>query len=466
MLRRLAGNGSSSQTRSSYVGKTYHLESYRLVVEDVVAEGGFAVVLCVRAGNGRRYALKRMAINSEQDLYLARQEIAITKALSDCPYSVTFVASSIRLIAPEIHEVLILLELYTGGRVVELMNAHTAKGFSEEEVLKIFTDVCQAVARLHHRTKPIIHRDLKVENILRSKAGSYVLCDYGSCSVQPMHPEVLGATECQEQIARFTTLAYRAPEMVSLYSGKTISTKADIWALGCLLYKLCFFTTPFGEQPLAIVSVQFSIPATSCYSAGLHSLISYMLEADPDKRPSIWQVCHVAFRLHQLPNPVANVFSCVRPSSLLPSQEPTPPRVSLPSPSSSSSRAVAVAAAEGASVRAKTTPVLTSISSRERPKPRPLPAGGSGRRSSSPPTQHLQPPRMTTAELSKSLDRGLDAFGDTPFTSQSNQQQQQRGSVGKDAFGATPFKSPPQSTRTDLFGAPPFHPVESNCSSS
>lgn len=42
------------------------------------------------------------------------------------------------------------------------MNARLGKGFTEPEVLKIFTDVCQAVARLHHRTKPIIHRDLKV----------------------------------------------------------------------------------------------------------------------------------------------------------------------------------------------------------------------------------------------------------------------------------------------------------------
>jgi AP2-associated kinase len=49
-----------------------------------------------------------------------------------------------------------------GGRVVDMMNAKLKTGFSEEEVMTIFTDVCQAVARLHHRTKPIIHRDLKV----------------------------------------------------------------------------------------------------------------------------------------------------------------------------------------------------------------------------------------------------------------------------------------------------------------
>ena len=51
---------------------------------------------------------------------------------------------------------------FSGGRVVDMMNARLSTGFTEAEVLKIFTDVCQAVARLHHRTKPIIHRDLKV----------------------------------------------------------------------------------------------------------------------------------------------------------------------------------------------------------------------------------------------------------------------------------------------------------------
>ena len=68
-----------------------------------------------------------------------------------------------------------------------------------------------------------------MENILQDSEGNFVLCDYGSCTVQTMHPEVLGAAQCEDQIARFTTLAYRAPEMVSLYSGRSITTKADIW---------------------------------------------------------------------------------------------------------------------------------------------------------------------------------------------------------------------------------------------
>ena len=40
-------------------------------------------------------------------------------------------------------------------------------GLTEAEVLKVFCDVCDAVARLHHTHPPIIHRDLKVTPLAR-----------------------------------------------------------------------------------------------------------------------------------------------------------------------------------------------------------------------------------------------------------------------------------------------------------
>lgn len=44
-------------------------------------------------------------------------------------------------------------------------------------------------------------------------------------------------------------------------------------ALGCLLYKLCFFTLPFGESQVAICDGSFTIPDNSRYSYDLHCLI-------------------------------------------------------------------------------------------------------------------------------------------------------------------------------------------------
>lgn len=56
---------------------------------------------------------------------------------------------------------LLIILLHVGGQVVNLMNQRLQTGFTEAEVLQIFCDTCEAVARLHQCKTPIIHRDLK-----------------------------------------------------------------------------------------------------------------------------------------------------------------------------------------------------------------------------------------------------------------------------------------------------------------
>ena len=80
--------------------------------------------------------------------------------------------------------------------------------------------------------------------------------------------------------ARYTTLAYRAPEMVDLYSGVALGPPVDIWALGCLLYGLCFFALPFGSgSPLAIQTGRYAVPAAEAatYSPRLLKLLRQCL---------------------------------------------------------------------------------------------------------------------------------------------------------------------------------------------
>ena len=57
------------------------------------------------------------------------------------------------------------------------MNQRLTAGFSEVEVLHMFGDTCEAVARLHQCKTPIIHRDLKVTSIvtLTSGVGNYLI---------------------------------------------------------------------------------------------------------------------------------------------------------------------------------------------------------------------------------------------------------------------------------------------------
>lgn len=182
-------------------------------------------------------------------------------------------------------------------------------GFTEQEVLKIFCDICEGVSRLHHCQTPILHRDLKVENVLQGDNGDFVLCDFGSATGKILNPKTHGVAMVEEEIKKYTTLSYRAPEMIDLYTlAQPITTKSDVWALGCFLYKLCYFTLPFGESTLAIQNGTFTIPDNSKYSKAMHQLIRFMLEPDCSKRPNIFQVGEIAFGMAGRANPIQNLF--------------------------------------------------------------------------------------------------------------------------------------------------------------
>uniref|UniRef100_A0A8C4RD91 non-specific serine/threonine protein kinase n=1 Tax=Erpetoichthys calabaricus TaxID=27687 RepID=A0A8C4RD91_ERPCA len=352
-----AGGGgcSSSVTGSSYVGRVFSVGRHQVTVEETLAEGGFALVFLVRTHQGVRCALKRMYVNNEHDLQVCKREIQIMRDLVGHKNIVGFLDSSITAVGSgDVWEVLILMDFCRGGQVVNLMNQRLQTGFTEAEVLQIFCDTCDAVARLHQCKTPIIHRDLKVENILLHDRGHYVLCDFGSATNKFQNPQNDGVAIVEEEIKKYTTLSYRAPEMVNLYSGKLITTKADIWAMGCLLYKLCFFTLPFGESQVAICDGSFTIPDNSRYSQDMHCLIRYMLEPDPDKRPDIYQVSYFAFKMSRKDCTVQNVQN-----SPIPTKLPEPIRASE-------------AAAKKSQTKARLTDPIptteTSIAPRQRPK--------------------------------------------------------------------------------------------------
>ncbi|KAM7080915.1 AP2-associated protein kinase 1 isoform 9-T10 [Ciconia maguari] len=349
------GGGGSGGPGSGYIGRVFSIGRYQVTVDEVLAEGGFAIVFLVRTNNGMKCALKRMYVNNEYDLQVCKREIQIMRDLSGHKNIVGYIDSSINSVSSgDVWEVLILMDFCRGGQVVNLMNQRLQTGFTENEVLQIFCDTCEAVARLHQCKTPIIHRDLKVENILLHDRGHYVLCDFGSATNKFQNPQTEGVNAVEEEIKKYTTLSYRAPEMVNLYSGKLITTKADIWALGCLLYKLCYFTLPFGESQVAICDGNFTIPDNSRHSQDMHCLIRYMLEPDPDKRPDIYQVSYFAFKLAKKECPVQNVQN-----SPIPAKLPDPVKASE-------------AAAKKSQPKARLTDPIptteTSIAPRQRPK--------------------------------------------------------------------------------------------------
>lgn len=76
-----------------------------------------------------------------------------------------------------------------------------------------------------------------------------------------------------------------------MVEGKPYSTKADIWALGVLLYHLCSQKLPFEANSLPLLALKIMKgsfpPLTGPYSREMKALILSMLQVDSKKRPTV-----------------------------------------------------------------------------------------------------------------------------------------------------------------------------------
>uniref|UniRef100_A0A4W6EMA0 Cyclin-G-associated kinase n=1 Tax=Lates calcarifer TaxID=8187 RepID=A0A4W6EMA0_LATCA len=192
-------------------------------------------------------------------------------------------------------EFLILTELCKGQLVDFIKRVEQRAPLSCDTVLKIFYQSCRAVQHMHKQKPPIIHRDLKIENLLISNQGTIKLCDFGSATTVSHYPDYSWSAQkrsmVEDEITRNTTPAYRTPEMIDLYSNFPINEKQDIWALGCILYLLCFKQHPFEEgAKLQIVNGKYSIPQNDVKYTVYHDLIRSMLKVNPEERLSITEL--------------------------------------------------------------------------------------------------------------------------------------------------------------------------------
>ncbi|EAA33682.2 hypothetical protein GE21DRAFT_4179 [Neurospora crassa] len=293
--------------------------SHRVVIQKYLSEGGFAHVYLVKlpaAVNGTDLAvLKRVAVPDKEALRGMRTEVETMKRLKGHKAIVTYIdshASEMRGTGG--YEVFLLMEYCNGGGLIDFMNTRLQHRLTEPEILNIFSDVAEGVACMHYLKPPLLHRDLKVENVLINMVGSvrkFKLCDFGSAA--PPRPAPTTVTECRlvdEDIQKHTTMQYRSPEMVDVYRKQPIDEKSDIWALGVLLYKLCYYTTPFEEGgTLAILNASYKFHTYPVFSDRLKKLIAWMLQENQQARPNIYQVLREACAMQGKEPPVKDIYT-------------------------------------------------------------------------------------------------------------------------------------------------------------
>ncbi|KAF9225571.1 hypothetical protein BS17DRAFT_751486 [Gyrodon lividus] len=285
-------------------GQTISVNKYAVQVERYLSQGGFSHVYLVRTAtpvyNTTHHVLKRIAVPNEAMLTEVKKEVDIMRILKGHPNVVHLIDAAWHRMSNGQYEVFILMEFCPGGGIIDMMNRRLRERLTEAEILQIFIDILEGVAAMHNLRPALLHRDLKVENILQSSSTSFKLCDFGSATpVSPRPPSTTQEIRALEaDLNRHTTLQYRPPEMVDPYLRRPIDEKSDVWALGVLLYKLCYYTTPFEEHgPLAILNVQYRIPPYPVYSAQLNAMIASMLREHGTQRPSVFELLAQVHRM-------------------------------------------------------------------------------------------------------------------------------------------------------------------------
>ncbi|WP_441248099.1 protein kinase domain-containing protein [Kitasatospora sp. McL0602] len=191
----------------------------------------------------------------------------------------------------------VVMELLDGRDLAAVLDEHES-GLPVAQTLDIGAQVADALSYAHQAH--IVHRDIKPANLMLLADGRIKVCDFGVAGL--MHAN----SDLTREGSAVGTPAYMAPEQCD---GQRVDGRADLYALGCVLFALLTGRPPFQSYgdyravmlhhirtpPPLLASLRPGLPD------GLQQLVSALLSKDPAARPTYAGV--VADRLRELGRP-------------------------------------------------------------------------------------------------------------------------------------------------------------------
>lgn len=182
----------------------------------------------------------------------------------------------------------IILEYASGGELFDHILAH--RYLRERDAAKLFSQLISGVWYIHQ--KKIVHRDLKLENLLLDKNRNVIITDFGFANRFEHRADDLMQTSCGSP-------CYAAPELV-ISEGLYVGSAVDIWSCGVILYAMLAGYLPFDDDPANpdgdninllykyIVNTPLSFP--EYISKEARDILGMMLVPDPTRRASLEEV--------------------------------------------------------------------------------------------------------------------------------------------------------------------------------
>ncbi len=177
-----------------------------------------------------------------------------------------------------VKHILIVMELCSGG---DLLNYVRKRRKLKEDMAKfVFKRLVEGLQHCHSRS--VLHRDIKLDNVLLNADGELKICDFGVSKM---------VKKGERMFEQCGTPAYIAPEILRDrgYEGFEV----DIWSAGVALFAMLYGTVPFKagnmkELHKLIMKGKYTLKDEASKEA--RDLLSKMLECDPKKRITVSEI--------------------------------------------------------------------------------------------------------------------------------------------------------------------------------
>jgi serine/threonine protein kinase len=239
-------------------GDTFTSESdQQYSISERIGAGAQANVYrcCYSNQHNKHFAVKVFAkskvLSCERALQDLRREIAILRCLTH-----PRIINLVDLAESDYHH-LIVMDLAKCGTMLRVCEKSQ---LNETEARFVFWQVLDALCYIHSRN--IIHRDIKLENILVgevmvSQSGDGKLyfikvADFGFAKQVSLLAgnHMPSMPQLERAVSQVGTLSYMAPEIVNWQDGTEYNQSVDYWSLGVCLYEMVMQMPPFGYGPI------------------------------------------------------------------------------------------------------------------------------------------------------------------------------------------------------------------------
>jgi len=255
----------------------------------VLGQGASGTVYSAKdTRTGKTVAIKQMIIGKRVEREVLINEISIMKEGMGCDDVVQYYESYI-VFAQNLRDedkLWVVMELVSGASMAEILSVC---GAMEEPIIALVSlHVLRGLLHFHTRTPPIIHRDVKSDNLLIGFDGGIKIADFGFC--------------CRkgggDDSARVGTTNWMAPEVIK---GKTYDCNADVWGVGITALEMFEANPPYYE--LSPSKAQFMIGSKGrppyknpdAMSEQLKDFIEKCTIMDPAQRPTTEQMLNHPF---------------------------------------------------------------------------------------------------------------------------------------------------------------------------